>query len=138
MGAQSVTAASVLHSSNGVTVNVIAGATLTAGQPVYFDTDGTAKLADCDATSPLYKYRGLTVNGASAGQDVDVCMRDPAFTPGFTVTVGEVYIVGATAGTIYLASDKTTGWRVSVIGVGISSTQINLFSAADCRADVAI
>ncbi len=138
MGAQSVTAGSVLHSSSGVVVNVIAGATLTAGQPVYFDTDGSAKLADADGASPLYKVRGITVNGAAAGQDVDVCTRDPAFTPGFTCAIGEVYIVGTTAGAINLASDKTTNWRVSVLGVGISTTQINLFDVQNCRADVAI
>ncbi len=138
MGAQSVTAGSVLHSSSAIVTNVTAGATLTAGQPVYFDTDGSAKPADADGVSPLYKYRGIAVNSASTGQDVDICQRDPTFTPGFTCAIGEVYIVGATAGAINLASDKTTGWKVSVLGVGISTTQINLFDAQNSRADVAI
>lgn len=138
MGAVSVTAASVLHSSSGVTVNVIAGAAITAGQPVYFDTDGSAKVADADGASPLYKVRGIAVNNAATGQDVDICTRDPAFTPGFTTAIGEVYIVGATAGNIHPVADKTTNWKVSVLGVGISVTQMNLFNVADCRADVAI
>lgn len=138
MAAVSVTAASVLHSASAIVVNKTAGAALTAGQPVYFDTDDSAKVADADGASPLYKVRGIAVNNAAAGQDVDICTRDPAFTPGFTVTVGEVYIAGATAGSINPVADKASGWKVAVLGIGISATQINLFDVANSRADVAI
>ena len=130
----SVTAANVIASSQARYTMGTAGGTITAGQPVYFDTaDKRYKLADANDASPAYKVAGIAVNGASAGQSVRICTYDPSFTPGFTTAAGSVYIVSATAGGIAPVADAATGHYVSVLGVGTGTSTMKL---SIVRADV--
>ena len=48
--------------------------------------------------------------------------------PGATVAVGQTYVVSATAGGIALESDIGSGVFMSLIGIGISTSQIKLAS----------
>ncbi len=62
----------------------IAGASITAGQAVYFDaTAGTLKLADANGSGTL-QFRGIALNTVGAGQAVSYVKRGRLY--GFAVT----------------------------------------------------
>lgn len=103
-----------------------AGTTITAGMPVYVGTDSLIYPADANGADPLYKCVGIAVNGAAANQPVYVVTKDPQFTPGCTLAVGDTLIVSGTAGAIAPDSDKAAGFFNTVLGVAYSTTQMNL------------
>jgi hypothetical protein len=76
----------------------------------------------------MYKVAGIAINGASSGQRVNVCYEDPNFTLGATVVIGDTIWASATAGGITKTASEgvVTGNFVSVLGVAISTTKINL------------
>ena len=86
----------------------IAGATITKGQVVAMDTDGTIDPADASAGGG-YLYEqvvGVALNGGGAGQAIDV------------VSVGEVYgftVSGMDSGDLVYVSD-TAGYLSTVAG----------------------
>jgi hypothetical protein len=122
----SVTAAEVLSDSGTVSTNGILGATVTAGQVVYLDsTVNTWKLADANDSAATAAGRGIALNGGVAGQPVTVC-NSGTLDPGFTVTVGAVYVISATPGGIAPVADLTTGWRTTVLAIGITASQLRL------------
>lgn len=120
-----VTAANVAKVS-GTVQNGTAGETITAGQALYSDsTDSNhLKLADCDNTSATATFVGIALNGAADGQPIAYLAPGATINPGATVTVGEIYVVSGTAGGIAPEGDLATGDYVSVIGVGLTSSQI--------------
>ncbi len=123
MPAFSITAANVLHSSSATIFTGTAGATITQGQPLYLDTvTNTYKLANALTNSPV---AGIAMVGASANQDMVICSRDPNFSPGFTINAGNFVLVGNTAGTLQPVEDRTTGWFVTSVGVGIGGNRTN-------------
>ncbi len=123
MAAYSITAANVLHSSSATIFTGTAGATITQGQPLYLDTvTNTYKLANALTNSPV---AGVAMVGASANQDMVICSRDPNFAPGFTINSGNFVLVGNTAGTLQPVEDRTTGWYVTLMGVGIGGNRLN-------------
>jgi hypothetical protein len=123
----SITAASVLQSANGVVARGVAGATLTAGMPVYLDTaDNKLKPADANGTAPLNSVRGITVNGAADGQFVNYVTEDPNFVAGATLTAGVIYVLSATAGKICPAADLASGHTSIVLGVAKSASVLAL------------
>jgi hypothetical protein len=130
MAAVSVTAAEVLPISSVaiVQVDALLGATVTAGQAVYKDesvTPNTWKLAQADGTAAEATCGGIAMGGGASGQTVKVATAG-ALDPGFTVTVGEIYVLGATAGSIYPEADLLASDYVSIIGVGISASRLDL------------
>lgn len=87
-GELTVTAAKVASVfSDGVRgteiVPMIAGATLTAGQPVYVATTGKAGVADANGSGTT-QFRGIALNGGAAGQAVNVLKR--GYVEGFDVS----------------------------------------------------
>ena len=86
----------------------LAGSTITKGQPVALETDGTVDPADASAGGG-YLYQqvvGVALNGGGAGQAIDV------------VSVGEVYgftVSGMDSGDIVYVSD-TVGRLSTVAG----------------------
>lgn len=95
--------------------------------PVYQSPDdGKFYKAEADGVSPLYKVVGIAENGAYAGQPVSIVVRDPYFTPGCAMLVGDTLIVSDTAGMIAHDADKSSGWKVSTLGVAFSTTQMDL------------
>lgn len=126
-GNLTVTAGSVLKQV-GASTKSIAGATITAGQAVYFDTStGTWKLAQADGTAAEAGSGGLgiSLNGASSGQPLEV-QTSGTINPGATVVVGEIYVLSDTAGSIAIEGDNATTDYVSVLGIGTTSAQILL------------
>jgi hypothetical protein len=68
---------------------------------------------------------GVALHAASAGQPITY-QNTGSLTIGGTVVAGTIYVAGATAGAINPASDLTTGWRTSIIGVATSASVIRL------------
>lgn len=123
-----ITPGSVAVSDKASMTSGTAGATITAGQLVYYDTAAnTYKLADANGATPLYKVAGIAINGASSGQRLLVCKEDPALTLGATVVIGDTLWASATPGGItkVAAEGVATGNFVSVLGVATSTTKIN-------------
>ena len=127
MAALSITAASVVADSDAVIERGTAGATITAGQPVYEDTanSNVLKLTDSNASALAATVKGVALHGAASGQPL-AYITSGNYTVGATVTVGQTYVAGATAGDINPISDIATGWYVSHIGIAISSTKIRV------------
>lgn len=122
-----VTAASVLPSSDAVLQTGTAGEALTAGQPVYRKVaDGKWYKADCNsATAEVRIAAGISTVGAAAGQPV-VVQRSGSITIGATMTAGVVYYLSGTAGGIRPVADNTTGDYPQAIGIATSTTVLKL------------
>ncbi len=125
MAAISITAANVIPSTSATIYTGTAGATITQGQPLYLDTTtSTYKLANSLTNNPV---AGVALVGASNGQQMVICSRDPNFTPGFSVTTGNVILVGNVAGQLNPYEDRATGWYVTSLGVMIAATKMNFY-----------
>jgi len=122
----SVTAANVLPLSAGTSTG-IAGAAITAGQTLYADSanGNVLKLADANASAATSVVVGVALNGAATGQPVTYA-NSGIYTPGFTVTVGAVYVQSATAGAIAPVADLASGYYTNVLGIGVTSSQLML------------
>lgn len=122
-----ITAANVLAGSGAATEVGTAGATVTAGQVVYLDTSGPSfKLADCNsATAAVRQPYGIALHAAGSGQPL-VILKSGPITIGATVAVGVTYFLSGTAGGIRPAADNTTGDYVSIVGIGTSTTVIDV------------
>ena len=128
MAAFSVTAANVLHSSSATIFTGTAGATITQGQPLYLDTtSNTYKLANALNANSASNCAGIAMVGASNGQDMVICSRDPNFAPGFAIAAGNFVLVGNVAGALQPVEDRATGWYVTSLGVGIGNNRINFY-----------
>lgn len=138
MAAVTVTAAEVLPIAGSTIIDKTRnfGATVTAGQAVYLDTStDTWKLADANLSAAASKLGGIAVNGGASGQPAAVATAG-TLDPGFTVTVGTIYVLGGTAaGDINPAADLAQGWYVNVVGVGITASVLKL---AIVNAEVAV
>lgn len=124
----SITAANVAAGTGAVKETGTAGATITAGQAVYKDASdsGKFKLADNDsATAAVRSFYGIALHGASSGQPLTVLKEGP-ITIGATTAVGVVYCLSSTAGGICPNADIATGDYNTVIGVGTSTTVIQV------------
>lgn len=131
MAAISVTATSVLPGTGAQIEYGLLGATVTAGQSLYYDSSSSSyKLADANDTTATATFRGVALNGGVSGQPVAV-QTGGLITIGATVVAGEIYVLGATAGAIYPADDLASGWYTSIIGVAATtgSIYINRFNS---------
>lgn len=103
--ALTVTAASVVPSSAALRNVGTAGASITAGQPVYIDTANGNVIkpanADAGATAPAYAAAGIAEHAAATGQRISYVYQDPSFTHGITaseIAPGQVVLLDDTAG----------------------------------------
>ena len=121
----SVTAANVKKGSGATTITGTAGETITAGQVLYLDTaDNEYKKADADASASAVAA-GIALCGAADGQPI-IIQTGGNINIGGTVTVGEIYVVSATAGGVAPEGDLTTGNYVTVLGIGTTTANIAL------------
>lgn len=121
-----VVAAEVLPDSGTATSTGTLGGTVTAGQTVYKDSSGNFQAADANASATTATVAGIAMTGGVSGQPFIYTSADCTLDPGFTVTVGAVYVQSATAGGIAPVADLTTGWRTSIIGVGLTASQLKV------------
>jgi len=121
------TPANVAAGDGAVIRDVTAGATIAAGDVVYSDsTDSNEyKLAQCDGTAAEAAAVGIALNGAADGQPLRI-QTAGNIDPGDTVTVGEVYVVSATAGNIGEIIDLVVGNFPTILGVGTTTGNIQL------------
>lgn len=121
----SITAASVVKGADASIETGIAGATVTAGQPVYLDeTTGKYLLSDNNASGKK-SVRGIALNGASLNQPLTIQTRGE-ITIGATLTAGSPYYLSGTAGGIAPAADLSSGMDVVLLGLAKSTTVLVL------------
>ena len=114
-----VTAASVLFTSGTKETAYNAGAAVTAGQCVYFDTTtSTWKLAQADGTAAEAGTGGLGIalHAAGIGQPLAVALNGSIINIGATTSKAVTYFVSATAGGVAPQADLTGGQRISRLG----------------------
>lgn len=113
---------------NPVIVSGDAGATIAAGQVVYFDAATVSyKLAHAVTSSATAAARGIALNSAIAGQPIEVMQKGVLTCSG--LTAGRTYALsGTTAGAIAPDADMEAAstWRNSQIGVALSATKLKV------------
>lgn len=121
----SVTPANVVSGADADFYRGLAGATVTAGAPVYLDlTTQRLKPADANASLETAEVKGIATHAASAEQPLKV-QTSGSITIGATVVLSTIYILGA-AGGIAPAADLASGWYTTVLGVASSATVLKL------------
>lgn len=124
-----ITAASVIAGANSTAEWGVAGATITQGNTVYYNTTtGKWGLADNDDASTVVRMQtkgGIALNAASDGQPLKV-LRAGDVVIGATLTAGTAYYLSATPGKICPVGDLVTGKSVVLIGVATSTTNLNV------------
>jgi hypothetical protein len=122
----SITAANVGVTSNTVFELVQVGESVTQGQPAYKKAlDGLYYKADANASSATAAALGVFLSPASTN-GYALIAKSGSILAGATLTVGETYVVSATAGGIAPLADVTTGWYVTILGVASSATTLAL------------
>lgn len=127
MSAISITTTAVYPGSNAKTEDGVAFETVTAGQAVYKDAStGKFGLADTNsATAGIRALYGVALNGATANQSVRI-QRSGQITIGAALTIGKIYVLGSTPGAINPEADLASGWYTSILGIAVSTTNINI------------
>ena len=122
-----ITAANVVRGAGAKIEAGIAGGTITAGQTVYKDpADDKFKLADADAgTATVRTTRGIALNGAALNQPLSV-QYEGRIAIGAAVASGGIYVQSDTPGGIMPAADLESGDYVTVLGIGVSATEVDL------------
>lgn len=122
-----ITAANVVAGTGAKRRDRKAGAAVTAGQLVINDSaDLKAKLADSDSgTAALRAIDGIALHGAANGQPLAVHYEGPIVI-GATLVPGTIYVASDTPGGIMPAADLETGDYVTIIGVAISATVLDV------------
>lgn len=121
------TAANVGHSGSGVqTRTVQAGESITQGMPVYLkSSDSKYWKADANASSDTAAAVGIALTPADADGYFTMATSGPVDL-GATLTVGETYVVSATAGAIAPIGDLTTGDYPTHLGVATAADKLVL------------
>lgn len=132
MAALSITATNVVpvFDSNYRAETKKALTALTAGQSAYYDPqqDGFGAFDADSASAYVNRLAGIVIGpGVAAGQPVTV-QKAGIVALGAVLTKGQAYIGGATAGAIHPIADVTTGWRIQILGLAISTTQLRLIN----------
>lgn len=122
-----VTAANVVKGTDAVVQRGVAGATITAGQPLYKDATAsdTLKVADTDVSAAASRVVGIALHAASTGQPIEY-QTDGEITIGATMTVGEIYVLSGTAGGIAPRADLATLDYTSIIGIAKTAAILSL------------
>lgn len=123
----SITAANVLAGAGAITERGIAGATITAGQPVYkAASDSKYKLADDNsATAEVRVARGIALNSASDGQPLTI-LTSGLITIGATMVAQTAYYLGDTPGAICPVADLASGEFPCLLGMSTSTTVLKV------------
>jgi hypothetical protein len=123
MAALSITASSVVAGSNSERDVGTAGAAITAGQAVYYDT-AVAKWLPADtnsATVAARKAGAIALNTAALDQPISL-HKAGDLAVNAVLTKGVAYYLGGTPGAIVPVADLTTGDYTQIIGIAKSTT----------------
>jgi len=126
MADATITPANVLPSASATLLRVTFGEAVTQGQPVYKKSaDGLYYKADANDTTKQ-PVAGIACCAGSTGQPGIICNNDPAFTPGFTIAAGDVYILSANAGGVAPVADYASGDVFTSLFYGIGNNQATI------------
>jgi len=123
-----ITTANVLSGAGAGISHRTAGALVTAGQIVYRDpADGMkCKLADNNSATPAVRApKGIALNGAANGQPLALHEKGP-ITIGAVLAPGTVYYLSDTPGGICPVADLAAGEYVTIIGIAISASVLDV------------
>lgn len=125
MAAITITPANVVPAATATIRYYKALAAITPGQAVYFDAlNNGVNLADADNTTATAAAIGIAVGqAAAAGQIIGVCIEGEV-AMGSILTAGRIYVLGTAAGAIHPVADLITSWRSTIIGYGVSATNL--------------
>src|SRR2546421_6455456 len=119
----SITASSVQPATTTTTDSGIAGAAITAGQPLYKDATDSNYLKPAQATTlAAANAVGVALHGASRGQPIRFATGGD-LTYNAVLALGTVYVVSANAGGVAPSADldTSTGTNYGTI-LGIASS----------------
>ncbi len=114
-----------IGSASTRTRTVQVGAAVTQGMPVYLHTDSKYYKADANASSAAANAVGIAMTPAAT--DGYILMQEGAggsVNLGATLTVGETYCVGATAGEIVPIGDLASGHYPCILGTATTTALI--------------
>lgn len=122
-----ITPASVLAGAGATTAIGKAASAITAGQVVYQDptTGFYAPALNNSGTAAVRSPAGVALNGAGAGQPVQVLQSGPV-TIGGALTAGVAYYLSANAGGICPVADLGVGKYPVVLGIATSGTVLKV------------
>lgn len=132
----SITPANVVAGSNAIKQGGVAGEAIVAGKWVYIDpATKNFLLADSNsATSAARKAKGVALNGAAAGQPLQV-QTGGDLVMGGTMTPGAPYFLSETPGGMEPTADLGAGEYVCLLGLARSAT---VFAIGIQSVDVAL
>ncbi len=133
-----VTPGNVKYSSGALQVIGIAGASITAGQPLYLDIDGTYKLAIA-TTRAEADFKGVALCNSYPGQPVVLARYDPDLDIGSSsLDKGQIYCVSATvAGAVAPVSDLIAGDYVTIVGIANGRRSLYIANETGTRSTAA-
>jgi len=102
-----------------------AGEAITEGEVVFLDSDGTYKLADCNAITTMYAV-AVAIEDIGNGEDGSFMLEGFYTNSSWSLTVGSespVFVSG-TAGAITQTLPSTSGDQVQRIGYAVSATTV--------------
>lgn len=121
-----ITAANVVAGSNAKLGSGTAGASITAGQAVYYDSaTGTLKLADNNGVAAAQVPVGIALHAAAAGQPLQY-ITEGDLTIGATMTASLDYYLSATPGGVAPRADLSAGMAVVSLGYAKSTTVLGV------------
>lgn len=121
-----ITPANVKKGADASLETGIAGATITAGQPVWRDTANKYQLADNNhATTAGRTPRGIALHAAFLDQPLTI-QRSGDITIGATVTAGQDLYLSDTPGGICPRADVGAGENVVLIGLAKTTTVVTI------------
>lgn len=119
-----VTASSVVPQQGSTIKSATAAAAITAGEPLYINSNNQADLADANAALSAV-VAGLAVCTASAGQPVSYVSAGPVAV-GSILTAGAIYVLSSNAGGIAPSADLSSTEYTSILGVAASASVLNV------------
>jgi hypothetical protein len=107
-----------------------AGAAIGSGKWVYWDSATSSyKLCQNDTTSAEAKVKGITLNSAQLGEELQIQGEGEVDT-GAELVEGQLYVLSATAGGFAKIDDYVgvsgTGKRPSLVGMGKSNGNLEI------------
>lgn len=134
----SITTTSFVPGANAKKEIGTAGAAITIGQLLYYDSSAkTWKLADADASATTAAVVAISASAAASGQPVIYITEDDDLTLGATLSMSvPIYVLSSTAGGIAPSADISVGEYPCAVLVAKSTTKC-IFKATALRGTAA-
>lgn len=127
MAALIITSNQVLLGTGASSMARNAAVAVSAGQTVYLDANNNWALAQADGTPQEAAAGGIALNNAGPGQPVTVCTAGPLILgAGAAPAAGMIYCVGIGPGDIVPYGDLLPTNRVTLLGWGLGTNQIQV------------